>query len=117
MANSWGTNPIILDTASSETSYTTAKDAYKTAGATDYHTGKFNIIGIKVEGANADSIILQSCKASPVASVDNYTAFFEHTVETGNVTGNAVSFAKPFKVNGIFPKTISSGAKVYIYLE
>jgi len=114
MANSWGTNPIILDTAADDTTYAVGNDVIKTAGATEYSSGQYDIESISIQGADTQQVTLQHC--TPDASVDNGAIFFDEVLAT------ATGLYRPrylgnFTAKGIYPKTITSGAKVYIYLK
>ncbi len=115
MANSWGTNPIILDTASTDATYDATHDAHRATGTagTQYTTGKVSVQAIKVVGVNTDAVVLQSC--TPDASVDNGDVIYTHALETGRLY-NHETFPRDLTTNGIFIKTLSAGAKVYLYV-
>jgi len=118
MANDWTSNPIVLDTAHGETTYSQANDNKFTTSGTDgqkYSSKQFWIQKIRVTGAaNAQAIALQNCVSS-VATLANNKTFFESKSETGRLDIDC-DFAEGFRVNGILPTTLPSSCKVYIYL-
>lgn len=110
MANAWGANPIILDTANNDASYDTASDANKSTG-TKYSTRRFRIQKIVVTGADTNAIILKHCSPSTLEGSD----ILNITLETGRLA-QSFDFPEGLNVQGILPKTVTSGAKAYIYL-
>lgn len=114
MANTW-TNPIILDTANDDASYDSDNDnnAQNSTAGVKYSTGRFKIKSIIVKGANTNAIVLKECSKSTLEG----NTFLDITLETGRLVQEFNFGGNGFWVNGIIPKTITSGAKVYIYLD
>lgn len=110
MANLWGTNPIILDTQNDDGSYDSDND-YQIAGTgAKYTTGRQRIQKIVVTGANTNAVILKHCSPTTLEGSD----ILNVTLETGALV-QSFDFPKGFQADGLIPKTITSGAKVYIY--
>ena len=109
MANVWGTNPIILDTASDDVAYDATHDVVN--GGTEYSSMRYKVKSIAIVGAaNGQNLVLKACKPSAFAGTEHLNV----TVETGDLRktfefGNGVWF------QGINPTTIAGG-KFYIYL-
>ena len=113
MANQWGPNPKILNTASTDTGYVLANDTK--GGGTQYSTQIHRITMIKLEGDVAtNEVTLQAC--TPDASVDNGAAFFSTVVAAGQLH-LAFNFIPPLNVDGIYIKTLGGATKVYVYGE
>lgn len=111
MANRWGTNPKLIDTAGTDTTYDATHDTKN--GGTQYSTQQHRITMIRLEGDVAtNQVILQEC--TPDASVDNGADFFNHIVATGQLHRDFY-FIPPLVVAGIYPKTLGGSTKVYIY--
>lgn len=108
MANLWTQNPIILDTQNDDVAYDSDNDAHKIATGLKYSTKRFKIGKIRVSGANSNQIVL---KQSSSATLEGPT-FLDVTLETGDL--NKEFNFDGMWINGIIPKTITSGAKVCI---
>lgn len=107
MANNFATNPIILDTQASDTTYDNTHDANNALGApgSQYSTKTYCITAIEVVGTG--QVQLQHC--TPDASVDNGAVFFD-------ATGATHRDYHDFHFNGVYPKVIggSTSCKIFV---
>ena len=120
MANVWGANPLILDTAANDTSYDKTHDVIDGemtgdplawVAGTEYSSMTYKIKKIIVNGDAADQVTLNQCKTSDVEGA----VFFDYTLQTGE-TSAQFDFPGGLLVKGIYPSVISSGTTVYVYL-
>jgi hypothetical protein len=110
MANSWGTNPIILDTAATDIAYTAANDAMK--GGAQYSTGEYSIDHIKVIGAaNTDDVELYSCNKT---NTPNKLVYIKK-LETGDL--NNIEYFNGQVIQGLYPKVLDGACKLAIYIK
>lgn len=110
MANSWYTNPIILDTAANDTTYDSDNDIIN--GGTEYSTLDYTIQAISVIGAaNADDIKLIGCGTSDVTGA----VIYEVVAETGDLQ-KTITFPKGLHVAGLYPATLDNSSKLAIYV-
>lgn len=118
MANSWK-NPIIIDTQASDTDYNAAHDSAKGIADGQYTTERLNIAAIKIIGnAGADIISLQDCPSTAATTaVETGNVVFYHKCDATQLNPPMDHFPyDSFVINGLYPKTIGTSCKVYIYL-
>lgn len=114
MANVWNPHPII-DTQASSTTSSSTTDNNKGATDGEFTTRPTLIKAIKCFGnANADQIVLQECRED---AVNTGGVFFKHIFETNNLKPAMETFCPPLRVQGIYPKTISSSCSCLIITE
>lgn len=110
MANTFGTNPIILDTANDDSAYIAANDA-KNGGA-KYSTLRYKIKKIQiVGGANGDDIVINQCRTSDFTD----TAIVTLKLETGDLQ-KQIDFGEGIWVDGICPATLDASCIVLVHL-
>lgn len=110
MANTWGSNPIILDTQNDDANYTAANDVVK--GGTKYSTQWYKIRKIVIKGNAAnDDIVLNTCTTSSLAA-----GKFLDLLNLNAVDLNKVVDLDGLMVQGICPTTIGASCVVYIYI-
>lgn len=112
MANTWK-NPIILDTANNDGAYDSANDnnAQNSTAGVKYSTAPLKIKNIVITGANTNVVKLLQCSKGTLEG----DTIIDITLETGALTQH-FNFGDGIWFNGLIPKTITSGAKAYIYL-
>ena len=110
MANLWGCNPIVLDTANDETSYNSASDVKNGGGK--YSTLRYKIKKIQVTGAaNGNGVLVKQCSQSEMDGPPIVVL----SLETGDLNKH-VDFGEGIWVNGINPDTLDGNCEILIHL-
>lgn len=106
MANAWGSNPIVLDTANDDSSFLAANDGVK------FHTGRFKIKSIHFSGgANTNAVEITGCKIG--AAGGSITGAL--VLETGDLN-KQLTFGEGIWVEGLCAKTLGGSTKAIIAL-
>lgn len=109
MANTFGTNPMVLDTVNDDSSYDSSHDAIN--GGVKYTSGRVKIKKIQViDGANTNAVLIKSCSPSALEG----STIFNVTLETGDLN-KSIDFGNGQWFSGIIAKTLGGSSKVLIY--
>jgi len=108
MANTWGTTPIILDTANADGSYDADNDAKN--GGVKYSTLRYKLNKIEVVGAvNGNDVVLTQCEKDTITG----NALLTLKLETGDL--NKTVYFNGQWVQGIIPVTLDGACVVRVW--
>lgn len=105
MANSWGTNPIVLDTQNDDSSYLAANDGTKFS-TQKYKVKKVQVIG----GANGNDVEINQVAVGALGK-----PIIDMVLETGDLNP-VINFPGGIWFKGICPKTLDGSCQVLIHL-
>ena len=114
MANNFGKNPNVLDTAASDSSYTATNDAYSPSGTgtLQYTTQKVKIKKIQIIGAaNTDDVLLRECSSTTLKG----DIIIKRKLETGDLNPS-IDFGEGIWFDGLYLETKDGNTELLIHL-
>jgi hypothetical protein len=110
MANKWGSNPMVLDTAADDTTYDSTHDVR--FGGSEYSTFPYKIKKIiPVGGANTNAILVKTSSHGTLKG----DIIWNTTLETGDLN-QSLDLGEGQVFNGIYVETLGGSTKLLVYL-